>query len=111
MLNASVSLVCIYISQVVQSGHSVLVFCSSRKACETTAKHIAKFIKEFSCSKMGINCQFKDGLAAVEELRKSPAGLDATLAETVPSGVAYHHAGLTVGRALVSLTCLLLFQM
>ncbi|XP_057854248.2 helicase and polymerase-containing protein TEBICHI isoform X1 [Cryptomeria japonica] len=92
-------------NEVVQSGHSVLVFCSSRKACETTARHIAKFIKEFSCSKMGTNCQFKDGSAAVEELRKCPAGLDATLAETVPSGVAYHHAGLTVEEREIIETC------
>jgi DNA polymerase theta len=38
----------------------------------------------------------KDGNAAVEELRKSPAGLDPVLAETLPAGVAYHHAGLMV---------------
>lgn len=38
----------------------------------------------------------KDGNAAVVELRKCPAGLDPVLADTLPAGVAYHHAGLTV---------------
>jgi len=38
----------------------------------------------------------KDGNAAVEELRRCPAGLDPVLADTLPAGVAYHHAGLTV---------------
>ncbi|WZZ24164.1 hypothetical protein YC2023_007565 [Brassica napus] len=32
--------------QVVQEGNSVLIFCSSRKGCESTARHIAKLIKK-----------------------------------------------------------------
>lgn len=30
------------------------------------------------------------------QLRQSPAGLDAVLGKTVPMGVAFHHAGLTM---------------
>lgn len=83
-------------SQVVREGHSVLVFCSSRRGCETSAIHIAKYLPSlFSPLKNG-NTSLKDGCAAIEELRKSSSGLDPFLAQTLPSGVAYHHAGLTV---------------
>eukprot|EP01018_Ginkgo_biloba_P001647 Gb_33083 [translate_table: standard] len=92
-------------NEVVQEGHSVLLFCSSRKACETTARHVAKFLKEFSIHSKVNDLYFKDAFTAVEELRKCPAGLDPTLGETLPSGVAYHHAGLTVEEREIVETC------
>lgn len=82
--------------QVVHEGHSVLLFCSSRKGCETSARHIAKFLPPFSILERKNASGPVDGNAAVEELRRCPAGLDAVLADTLPAGVAYHHAGLTV---------------
>lgn len=84
-----------FIYQVVQEGHSVLIFCSSRKGCESTAKHVAKFLKKFSFTVQN-NSEFLDIASAIEALRKCPVGLDPTLEKTLPSGVAYHHAGLTV---------------
>lgn len=83
--------------QVVQEGHSVLLFCSSRKGCESTAKHISKFLKVFSISSHGLAREHDDAASVIEALRRCPAGLDPILEETIPSGVAYHHAGLTVG--------------
>lgn len=82
--------------QVVREGNSVLVFCSSRKGCETTARHIAKLLPPFLTLRKKNATGPVDGQAAVEDLRKSPAGLDPVLADTLPVGVAYHHAGLTV---------------
>lgn len=82
--------------QVVQEGHSVLLFCSSRKGCESTATHIAKYLKKFSVSSRSDQSEFIDVTSAIDTLQRSPAGLDPVLEATLPTGVAYHHAGLTV---------------
>lgn len=76
------------------------MFCSSRKGCETSARHIAKHLPPFSVIKKNSDGP-EDGNAAVEELRRCSAGLDPVLADTVPAGVAYHHAGLTVRSLLL----------
>ena len=91
--------------QVVQEGHSVLIFCSSRKGCESTAKHVAKFLKKFAFNIQKGDFEFADITSAIDSLRKCPAGLDPILEETLPSGVAFHHAGLTV----ILLSLLLVF--
>lgn len=82
--------------EVVQEGHSVLIFCSSRKGCESTARHIVKYLKINSVSPRNEDHDFFDINSAIDSLRRSPAGLDPILEETLPLGVAYHHAGLTV---------------
>jgi len=84
--------------QVVLQGHSVLLFCSSRKGCESTARHVAKFLKLPSVGSSDVSSEFSDAAAAIEALRRCPAGLDPILGETLPFGVAYHHAGLTVWK-------------
>ncbi|KAJ0962916.1 hypothetical protein J5N97_028038 [Dioscorea zingiberensis] len=91
-------------NEVVQEGHSVLLFCSSRKGCETTARHVSRFLKSFSVTTREV-CEFNDASSAIEALRKCPAGLDPVLEETLPSGVAYHHAGLTVEEREIVETC------
>ncbi|KAK7384898.1 hypothetical protein VNO78_30601 [Psophocarpus tetragonolobus] len=90
-------------NEVVQEGQSVLIFCSSRKGCESTARHISKFLKSFT---VDVNdCEFADITSAINSLGKCPAGLDPILAETLPSGVAFHHAGLTVEEREIVETC------
>ncbi|XP_074344440.1 helicase and polymerase-containing protein TEBICHI isoform X2 [Apium graveolens] len=92
-------------NEVVQEGHSVLMFCSSRKGCESTATHIAKYIKKFSVNSCSDQTEFSDINSAIDTLRRSPAGLDPVLETTLPSGVAYHHAGLTVEEREVVESC------
>ncbi|XP_058001762.1 helicase and polymerase-containing protein TEBICHI isoform X2 [Hevea brasiliensis] len=91
-------------NEVVQEGHSVLIFCSSRKGCESTAKHISKFLKKFTVNIQN-DSEFLDISSAIDALRRCPVGLDPTLEETLPSGVAYHHAGLTVEEREIIESC------
>lgn len=92
-------------NEVVQEGQSVLIFCSSRKGCESTARHVAKFLKSFTVDINENNCEFADITSAINSLRKCPAGLDPVLEETFPAGVAFHHAGLTVEEREIVETC------
>nr|XP_043612753.1 helicase and polymerase-containing protein TEBICHI [Erigeron canadensis] len=92
-------------NEVVQEGHSVLIFCSSRKGCESTAKHVAKYLNKFSVNTYNGENEYPDIAAAMDALQKSPAGLDPVLAETLSSGVAYHHAGLTVEEREIVENC------
>ncbi|CAK7353378.1 unnamed protein product [Dovyalis caffra] len=91
-------------NEVVQEGHSVLIFCSSRKGCESTARHISKYLKKFSVNVQN-DSEFADITSAIDALRRCPAGLDSTLDDTLPCGVAYHHAGLTVEEREIIETC------
>ncbi|KAM3282203.1 helicase and polymerase-containing protein TEBICHI isoform X2 [Capsicum chacoense] len=92
-------------NEVVQEGHSVLIFCSSRKGCESTARHVAKYLKRFSLNHVSSQNDSIDITSAIDALRRSPAGLDPILEETLPAGVAYHHAGLTVEERETVETC------
>ncbi|CAH8378004.1 unnamed protein product [Eruca vesicaria subsp. sativa] len=92
-------------NEVVQEGNSVLIFCSSRKGCESTARHIAKLIKKVLIDVDGENSEFMDITSAIDALRRSPSGVDPVLEETLPSGVAYHHAGLTIEEREIVETC------
>ncbi|KAL7596490.1 hypothetical protein Lser_V15G27853 [Lactuca serriola] len=92
-------------NEVVQEGHSVLIFCSSRKGCESTARHVAKYLKQFSVNTLNGENEYPDIASAIDALQKSPAGLDPVLSETLSSGVAYHHAGLTVEEREIVENC------
>ncbi|OQV14220.1 DNA polymerase theta [Hypsibius exemplaris] len=82
--------------ETVSAGHGVLVFCPFKKWCESLAGIIAKEFtvlaaNELSGYRISTHCK-----EVVAQLRDSPAGLDAQLARTVPAGIAFHHAGLTM---------------
>ncbi|XP_038657843.1 DNA polymerase theta isoform X3 [Scyliorhinus canicula] len=94
--------------ETVQDGHSVLVFCPSKNWCEKLSETIARefyhlhhrtaagnegFIKASTLLPFTLH---RDELQeTVDQLKRSPAGLDVVLGRTVPQGVGFHHAGLT----------------
>ena len=70
------------------SGHSVLIFCPTKDWCEKLSLNLAR---------RQLMTGSRTGLTGVcEQLRHTQVGLDPVLAKTVPAGVAFHHAGLTL---------------
>ncbi|XP_069744568.1 DNA polymerase theta isoform X2 [Narcine bancroftii] len=94
--------------ETIYDGHSVLVFCPSKNWCEKLSETIARefcqvhrravvgtdrFVKASKLLPFGLlSDELKE---VVDQLKRSPTGLDAVLGRTVPQGVGFHHAGLT----------------
>ncbi|XP_077202429.1 DNA polymerase theta isoform X2 [Paroedura picta] len=88
--------------ETVQDGHSVLIFCPSKNWCEKLANIIAREFcslqqeclqKTSSLSPVALDVQGIEQL--MDQLKRSPSGLDSVLQRTIKWGVAFHHAGLT----------------
>ncbi len=75
-----------------RSGYGALVFSSSRAMCESDALLISRAM----ALPAELNPAALDRRSdLLSDLRSLDVGLDRTLAQTVPVGVAFHHAGLT----------------
>ncbi len=97
--------------ETVLAGHSILIFCPTKNWCEKLAETVAKEFFNLGRGKMArvldaaavdrMRSEIKEQLSGaqlsevMEQLRRSPAGLDPSLAKVVGFGVSYHHAGLT----------------
>ncbi|KAK0632277.1 P-loop containing nucleoside triphosphate hydrolase protein [Immersiella caudata] len=88
VLNAVVALA----NETVRAGYGALVFSSSRAGCESDAVLISRVLPTFQEASPGIQKKRADLLS---DLRSLSTGLDPKLEQTIPSGVAFHHAGLT----------------
>ncbi|KAK3098715.1 hypothetical protein FSP39_022356 [Pinctada imbricata] len=101
--------------EMLKDGHSTLIFCPTKnwceKLCETVARELYGLLR-LTGMKQSDNQQKMENdqaleiarslplnrqalLDAVEQLRRTPVGLDSMLGKTIPYGVAFHHAGLT----------------
>ncbi|XP_052014320.1 DNA polymerase theta isoform X2 [Apodemus sylvaticus] len=80
--------------ETIRDNHSVLIFCPSKKWCEKVADIIAREFYNLHHQPEVILDQ-KSLLEVMDQLKRSPSGLDSVLKNTVPWGVAFHHAGLT----------------
>ncbi|MEW5302206.1 MAG: hypothetical protein WDW36_005009 [Sanguina aurantia] len=84
------------ISEVVEEGHSVLVFCAGRRACESCADLVAQLLAGV------LKVPTPDAVLAkrallIQELQDAMAGhRNGTFEALLRAGVAYHHAGLTI---------------
>ncbi|XP_076974314.1 DNA polymerase theta isoform X2 [Tamandua tetradactyla] len=90
--------------ETVHDGHSVLLFCPSKKWCEKLADTIAREFYNLHhqaegsvkpCEIPPVILDQKGLLEVMDQLKHLPSGLDSVLQKTVPWGVAFHHAGLT----------------
>ncbi|RYP34974.1 hypothetical protein DL767_004051 [Monosporascus sp. MG133] len=88
VLNAVVALA----NETARSGYGALVFCGSRQSCESDARLISRVLP--AAHELDPDT-YEKRLDLVGDLRSLSTGLDSTLGETIPAGVAFHHAGLT----------------
>ncbi|KAK0656733.1 P-loop containing nucleoside triphosphate hydrolase protein [Cercophora newfieldiana] len=88
VLNAVVALA----NETVRAGYGALVFSSSRGGCESDALLISRVLPAFQDAPLATQEKRADLLG---NLRSLSTGLDPKLEQTIPVGVAFHHAGLT----------------
>lgn len=78
---------------------SVIIFCSSKDACETLCLKLAEFIYKYGKSTHGVQMRELIDLKKIDEIKfqleNSQVGLDSLLEKSLSYGCAFHHAGLT----------------
>ncbi|XP_043519915.1 DNA polymerase theta [Frieseomelitta varia] len=88
--------------ETISDGHSVLIFCSTKNWCEKLAEQIAAAFCKLGRENTHLGKTLRQQLDAalisetLEQLKRSPTGLDNVLKNTVSFGTAFHHAGLTM---------------
>ncbi|XP_012529717.2 DNA polymerase theta [Monomorium pharaonis] len=88
--------------ETISTGHSLLIFCPTKKWCEKLAEQIATAFFKLGCENTELGEMLKKEIDAtlihetLEQLKRSPSGLDNILKNTISFGVAFHHAGLTM---------------
>ena len=98
-------------------GHSVLIFCPTKNWCEKLAQAIARapFLNDDAAAKGREDAAIvvdRPALADIcRQLKRTQVGLDPVLGLTIPSGVAFHHAGLTLDEREVVETAFRLSQL
>ncbi|RDW85015.1 putative DNA-directed dna polymerase protein [Coleophoma cylindrospora] len=89
LINAVVALA----NETARAGYGALVFCSSRTGCETDALLISQVLPRGEEVSQDLMRERRD---LMHDLRSSSTGLDPVLEKTIPYGVGFHHAGLTI---------------
>lgn len=88
--------------ETILEGHSVLVFCPTKLWTESLAQQVSTMFNQLGRQKTEIAQRLREQLNSetimetLEQLKRSPAGLDRVLRSTVSFGAAFHHAGLTM---------------
>ncbi|XP_014469442.1 PREDICTED: DNA polymerase theta isoform X2 [Dinoponera quadriceps] len=88
--------------ETINAGHSVLIFCPTKKWCEKLAQQLAATFFKLGCGNTTSGEMLKKEInpeliyETLEQLKRSPSGLDSILKSTISFGIAFHHAGLTM---------------
>ncbi|KAL6774134.1 POLQ1 [Auxenochlorella protothecoides x Auxenochlorella symbiontica] len=81
--------------EIVSQGHSVVVFCGTKKACETVALKLARLLKVPQRARSDCGGMEQRSRTDVAALLGQLSASDTCLAECVRGGVAFHHSALS----------------
>ena len=80
------------IYETISQGHSVLVFCATKKECENATRNVTRLmVADADISTALVNAR----QLVIDEMRIAPGGMEDLLAHSIMLGFAFHHAGLT----------------
>ncbi|XP_024946082.1 DNA polymerase theta isoform X2 [Cephus cinctus] len=88
--------------ETIANGHSVLIFCPTKNWCEKLALQLASMFFKLGRGEHPLGQILKKQLdvtaitETLEQLKRSPIGLDSVLKNTISFGIGFHHAGLTM---------------
>src|SRR5690606_37153843 len=86
--------------ETLSTNGSILIFCPTKKSCvveaEVLARYLARFAGAAGAEQHATDATMRKRHEMLAKLADTAVGLCPVLAETVPHGVAYHHAGLTL---------------
>jgi DNA polymerase theta len=85
--------------EVISTGHSCLVFCSTKRECENACKNLSRLMQNDNGYLPKELIEQRNAL--VHDLKQSPAGLDPVLAISIRNGFGYHHSGLLIEERLL----------
>ncbi|GMH38125.1 hypothetical protein BSKO_06009 [Bryopsis sp. KO-2023] len=80
--------------ETIDGGHSVLIFCGTKRGCEVCVKQLAELL-EIPERFIGGMEDRRNRASIVEELSRIPGGATSGLSEVVSKGLAFHHSGLS----------------
>ena len=82
--------------ETIRENNSILIFCSSKRNTENLCTKLSSLFPDEIRKKLYLNKNLSEHFKLINELKRTPGGLDPILEKSIPTFIGYHHSGLTV---------------